>query len=317
MSRMQGFVAVLVAVLVLPATAAAASRPTVTTGGVSNITPQSASLNGSVNPQGGNTGYYFEYGTTSSYGARTPTIGVGSGTKAVKVTAPISGLAPATTYHYRIIAGNPTGRRRGTDRTFRTKRQPLGVSLAANPNPIRTGAGATLAGTLTGTGNAGRQVVLQSNPWPYTQGFMNVANPQVTDANGNFAFPILSLSVNTQFRVLMPQKPAVVSPIVVAGTTTQVTTHLRVHRHRRSGRLHFYGSILPPMDGTPVLVQKLEHGAWKTIGTTNARHRNSSRSTYTKWVWQRRGGSYRVVHAAPEPHVASAGRTTRVRHTRR
>jgi hypothetical protein len=315
MSRWKWVFAPPVAVLALAATAAAATRPTATTGGVSNLTPQSASLNGSVNPRGSVTSYFFRYGTTKSYGAQTPTVGVGAGTRASKVTVPIAGLAPATTYHYRIVAQNVAGQTRGTDRTFRTKPQPLGVTLAGNPNPVRTGAGATLAGTLTGTGNAGRQVVLQSNPWPYTQGFLNVANPQVTDAAGNFSFPILSVPVNTQFRVLMPQKPEVVSPIVVEGTTTQVTTHLRVHRHRHSGRLHFWGSILPPMDGTQVFVQKFVGTVWTNIGSTSARHRNGARSVYSKWIWQRRGGRYRILHDANGPHVPSLGRTIRVRHT--
>jgi hypothetical protein len=309
-----GAAALLVA-LAVPGTAAAAVKPTVTTGGASSVAQQTASVSGSVNPNGSNTDHWFQYGTTRRYGAETPHIVIGSGRKAVKVTAALSGLAPATTYHYRIVAQNVAGQTRGTDRTFRTKPQPLGVTLAGNPNPVRTGAGATLAGTLTGTGNAGRQVVLQSNPWPYTQGFLNVANPQVTDAAGNFSFPILSVPVNTQFRVLMPQKPEVVSPIVVEGTTTQVTTHLRVHRHRHSGRLHFWGSILPPMDGTQVFVQKFVDTVWTNIGSTSARHRNGARSVYSKWIWQRRGGRYRILHDANGPHVPSLGRTIRVRHT--
>ena len=182
---------------------------------------------------------------------------------------------------------------------------------------MHAGDAAVLAGTLSGTGNGGRQVVLQSNPWPYTQGFLNAGNPQVTDANGNFSFPVLSVPVNTQFRVLMPQKPEVVSPIVVEGTTVRVTTHLRVHRRARSGRVHLYGSLYPPTDGTQVVVQKIVGGAWKTIASTSARHRNATRSTYTKSVWQRHGGTYRVYVNAQGPRVPSVGRNVTVRHTRR
>jgi hypothetical protein len=314
----RGALIALVAAAAAPtATAAAAQKPGATTGAASNIAPQTAALNGSVNPRGQATTYFFKYGPTRQYGAQTAVTPVGQGTTAVKVTAALAGLAPATVYHYRIVAQNATGTTQGNDRTFKTRRQPLGVTLAGTPNPVATGAGTTLAGTLTGTGNAGRNVVLQSNPWPYTQGFLNAANPQVTDASGNFAFPVLSVPVNTQFRVLMPQRPAVASPIVVVGTTTHVTTHLSVHRHRRSGHLHFYGSILPPMDGTQVLVQKFKDEQWKTIATTNAKHVNSARSKYTKWIWNRRGGRYRVIHQAPDPHVPSLGRTIRVRHTRR
>jgi hypothetical protein len=225
--------------LAVPGVASAAARAVATTGAASNVAQSTASLNGTVNPRGSATVYLFEYGPTTSYGGVTALTPVGSGTKAVKVTVPIGGLAPATTYHYRLFVSSPTGTRRakGRDRTFKTMRQPLGVTLYGTPNPVRTGSSTTLAGTLTGTGNAGRQVVLQANPWPYTQGFLNVSNSLVTDASGNFAFPVLSVPVNTQFRVLMPQKPEVASPVVVVGALVRVTTHVRVTRGSRAGRV--------------------------------------------------------------------------------
>ena len=46
------------------------------------------------------------------------------------------------------------------------------MTLAATPNPIAPGGATTLAGQLTGTNNVNRDVVLQSNPCPYTQGFL-------------------------------------------------------------------------------------------------------------------------------------------------
>jgi len=59
---------------------------------------------------------------------------------ATAIAIPIAGLAPFTTYHYKLIAQRGTAVYKGRDRTFKTKRQPLGVSLAGNPNPTRTGA---------------------------------------------------------------------------------------------------------------------------------------------------------------------------------
>jgi hypothetical protein len=307
----------LVLALALPAAASAATKPTVSTGRATGVTQSTATLHGSVNPRGAATTYSFQYGLTRKYTAQTPVTAVGSGTTAVRVAAAIGGLAPATTYHYRVLATNAVGATAGGDRTFKTPRQPLGVSLAGNPNPVRTGGATTLGGTLSGTGNANRQVVLQANPWPYSQGFVSVSNPQVTDANGNFSFPVLAVNVNTQFRVLMPQKPGVASPIVVLGTKVRVTTHVRVTRGSRSGRVRLYGSLLPAMDGTQVAIQKFVHDKWTTIGSTTARHKSASRSTYSKTVRQRHPGRYRVVHVAPEPHVPNIGKTVRVRHVRR
>ena len=173
--------AALVCALWAPAVASAAEKPVATTGGAANIAPTSVVLNATVNPKGAETTYFFQYGTTVIYGALTPSTSAGKGTAGVKVAVAVADLAPATTYHYRIVAQNSKGLTRGKDRTFKTKRQPLGVTLAATPNPVRVGGATSLAGALTGTGNAGRQVQLQANPWPYA-GFVAAGNAQVTGA---------------------------------------------------------------------------------------------------------------------------------------
>ena len=91
-------------------------------------------------------------------------------------TAPIAGLGPNTKYHYRLVARNSAGTTLGGDRTFTTPKQPLGLALAATPNPVAFGAPSTLAGTLSGTGNAGRPIRLQQKPFPFTGKFANVGN---------------------------------------------------------------------------------------------------------------------------------------------
>lgn len=305
------------AALALPAGAgAAASRPIAVSGAASNVAQQSVALNGAVTPRGAATRYVFQIGPTKA--ARIPTVArqAGRGTKAVKVTVPVVGLAPATRYLYRIVATNSKGTFRGKWRRFTTRRQPLGVSLGANPNPVRTGGSTMLAGRLTGTGNANRQVVLQSDPWPYTRGFLNASNVLVTDANGNFSFPILAVPVNTMYRVLMPQKPAVVSPIFALGTTVRVTTHVRVRRGTSAGLVRFSGRLTPAVDGTQVLIQKLVRGRWTNIGSTTAHHSRGGGSAYAKSLRQRRPGRYRIYHNAAEPHVANIGATKRVRNVR-
>ena len=49
--------------------------------------------------------FYFEYGTTSGHGHRTPAQAAVSSTQPVPVTAPVAGsAAAATTYHYSVVA---------------------------------------------------------------------------------------------------------------------------------------------------------------------------------------------------------------------
>jgi hypothetical protein len=314
--RRGALAAVLLGALWVPANALAAA-PTITTGGVSNIAPTTATLNGTVDPNGTATSYIFQLGPTRLYGASTPTQSAGGGKKAVHVSVPVSGLAPATTYHYRLVGLRGSRTFFGKDRTFKTKRQPLGVSLAATPNPIRIGGSTTLAGVLSGTGNANRQVQLQANTWPYTAGFQPVGNNQVTNASGGFAFTLLAVTVNTQYRVLMPAKPGVVSPVVVLGTTNKVTRHAKVHRGLRRGRIHFWGTIRPALDGAAVYIQKLRRGVWVNIGQTAAKHTSKGISRYSKRVRQKHGGRYRVlVVDASGAHSPSVSRSIRRHHLR-
>jgi hypothetical protein len=287
---------VLVGALWAPAGALAATKPVANTGSATGITPTTATLHGGVNPKGAATTYLFQFGTTRLYESKTGELSAGAGSTGNPVKVVIGLLAPDTTYHYRLVARNSKGITFGKDRTFRTKKQPLGVSLAATPNPVHIGGSTVLAGVLSGTGNANRQVQLQANPWPYTGGFQPTANNQVTAANGSFSFPLLSVSVNTQYRVLMPAKPAVVSPIVVLGTTVKVTRHAKVRRGSKRGHIHFWGTVRSAR-GTAIVVviQKLHKGVYHNIGQTTARDTGKGFSRYSGTIRQKHGGRYRVV----------------------
>jgi hypothetical protein len=302
------------ALALLAPPASAASKPEVRTGAAASITSTSATLNGRVDPNKAATTYFLQYGTTSLYGANTPATSAGSGSKPVAVSVPVGGLAPDTRYHYRIVAFNSHGITKGADRTFKTKIQPLGVTLAAIPNPIAPGGSSTLAGQLTGTNNAKRDVVLQSNPWPYTQGFVTVGNAQVTDDAGNFAFPQLSVPVTTQYRVLLAQRPEVVSPIVILGAALQVRTDIKkVARHRHSVSVRFRGSITPQNDGGRVVIQKFVGGVWTEKAHTRAQDAGSSKSRYKIRVRLWRSGMFRVVAEAEGQYVSGAGRPIKIK----
>jgi hypothetical protein len=302
--------------LALPALASGAStKPGVTTGGVANATLASATLLGRVDPNGAATTYVFRYGTTTLYGAETPAASAGTANGAVDVAANIVGLAPATTYHYRLIARNRNGTVNGADRAFKTPRQPLGLTLAATPNPVAFGSGTTLAGSLSGTGNGGRQVVLQQNPFPYTAGFATIGNPQLTAADGAFSFPLLSVPLNTQYRVVIPDKPEIASPLV--GVSVAIGVNTNVSRRRvRSGRLvRFFGTIRPARPGAQVAVQKLNRNKnWVTVAGTITHSAGSTFSRYSKRVRIRRGGTYRVFVAIVDGnYVSHAGRAVTIR----
>jgi hypothetical protein len=307
-----GLAAVAACLLLAPAAAVAApAKPGVRTGPAANVAQTTATLTGSVNPNERQTTYFFEYGPTSLYGSSTPAGDAGAGNSRQAVAADIGALAPATRYHYRLVARNERGLVKGPDRTFRTQRQPLGLSLVATPNPVSPGGRTLLAGTLSGTGNANRQVVLQANPFPYTQGFQNAADVHLTNEQGGFSFPILSQSINTQYRVLLPNNPNVQSPIVAVGVAPKVGLRVK----RLSGRrFRFRGKVRPAHDGAQIAIQRLRNGQWVTIAGTVTRHARSSYSRYSKRVRLRRGGTFRVLAGINDgDHVPSASGSKRLR----
>jgi len=142
------------AMLALAAPAAlAAAEPVVATGNATSIKPTSATVNGTVNPEGQSTTYYFEYGTTTSYGSRTSMAGAGSGTAAMKVSTSIEPLSPNTTYHYRVVATNASGTTLGADVSFKTPKPPVPVAVVRHATSV-TQTSATLNGTVNPAGQA-------------------------------------------------------------------------------------------------------------------------------------------------------------------
>lgn len=97
--------------------------PTAATKPVYGLQDAAATLSGSIDPGGLRSRYYFEFGTTTSYGQKVPATeaSVAGGHEAQTVNVPVTGLTPSTTYHYRLVATNINGTTIGNDESFRTE----------------------------------------------------------------------------------------------------------------------------------------------------------------------------------------------------
>ena len=124
------------------------TAPTVTTGATSGITAESATLEGTVNPEATHTAYHFEYGSEESYGAFSPEEEAGAGSTDVPASFLIEGLQPNTTYHYRLTAANSLGSSSGQDATFTTSLAPPTVDGQAPTASAITATTATLHATI-------------------------------------------------------------------------------------------------------------------------------------------------------------------------
>jgi hypothetical protein len=286
-------IAVALAALALPAGALGASLPSVSTGTARAIGYDSVTLYGTIDPRGSNTSYYFQYGPTATYGAQTALADAGAGTTSATISVPVGGLAPVTTYHYRLIAVNAAGAATGADRAFKTAKVPLSLAILVSPNPTVFGSTATVQGTLSGTDNAGREVVLQQNPFPYAVGFANVGNPELTTSTGSFSFPVVGLAQATQFRVITTTTPPVVSPVAIEGVAVAVSAHVgRAHR-RHYARI--YGTVTPAVDGMEVGIMRVSDGRNVLVAGTILRHLSATSSRFSRTIRVKQHTLYRVL----------------------
>jgi alpha-tubulin suppressor-like RCC1 family protein len=115
-----------------------------------------ATLQASIDPQGQETTYHFEYGTSTSYGTSVPIpdASAGSGKAAVAVSQTISGLEGDTTYHYRVVATDVAGSSYAQDAKFSTA--PPSVTAVT---PAGGRADGLESVTITGTNLEGARAV--------------------------------------------------------------------------------------------------------------------------------------------------------------
>ena len=92
------------------------AAPVISNVGARSITTTSAMIAWQLDEPG--TGQ-VEYGTTTAYGTQTPSATAG-GNAGKSVSVNVTNLAPNTTYHFRLVATNPSGTDQGADATFTT-----------------------------------------------------------------------------------------------------------------------------------------------------------------------------------------------------
>jgi hypothetical protein len=113
--------------------------PVLATGMASSVNETEGTLQATVDPEGKETKYFFEWGKSSgSYEHVTTEVTLGfQDTSSHDVSEPLSDLAPGTTYHYRVLAKNSAGTTHGEDRMLTTA-SPPGPPNATTPPPSNT-----------------------------------------------------------------------------------------------------------------------------------------------------------------------------------
>jgi len=173
------------------------SDPTTITLAATSIGATTATLNGTVNPNGLATTWYFQYGTTTSYGSTTTSTSAGSGNSAVPVSAAVTDLVFGTLYHFRLVATNSDGTSYGNDLTFTTTGAATVTTTAATSISMNS---ATSGGNVTSDG--GFTVTARGVCWS-TSLNPTISDDHTTDGSGTgtFTSSITGLSPNTTYHI--------------------------------------------------------------------------------------------------------------------
>lgn len=154
----------------------AASPPAVNTLPASDITPTNATLNGSINPNGLATTSWFQWGTTTNYGNETGIISLPASDTALAVSNEVAGLAPLTTYHFRVVATNSAGTNFGANFTFTVEISNIFISRLTTT---------TADLSWAGSGNL-QEAHAVTGPWSNFPG--NPVSPQIVNTTSGMKF---------------------------------------------------------------------------------------------------------------------------------
>ena len=294
-------------------TAAPIRAAGVSTSSATAVRGDSAVLRGALDPRGQSTTYRFEYGKTTKYGSLTPeTAASWAGSKTVSAT--ISGLAPYTTYHYRLVATGPAGTTRGGDRSLRTLRAPTGITLSATPNPVDWGAKVTIAGQVLGTGVGGTSVSVQRTDFPFTRGFWVPRNFSA-GKDARFSTTIGPLWETTRLQLVTRTTTVARSQVLTVGVRVRDGV-----RRQPAGRraVVLTGVIRPavPQSARVSVQRRTLAGVWVPVARTSATALAGNRSRYrVRTARARRTSQVRVVVLPNDggAHEAGVSRALAVR----
>ncbi len=163
----------------------------VITGAASTITATSATVGGTVNPEGAATYARIEYGPDTNYGSSViASLAPANSAGPLAVSTALAGLEPATTYHYRLIATNAGGTGVGEDHTFVTE-QTLGdykFTTADGQITVTDYVGPGGAVAIPGTIDGHPVTTIGTSAFAYRSDLTGVSIPAGVTTIGAYAF---------------------------------------------------------------------------------------------------------------------------------
>jgi hypothetical protein len=287
--------------------------PAVARTGVAQAGPESATLRSTIDPNGADTSYFFEYGRTRSFGSRTPDRTLAEGDTGVEVTEALAGLQPFRRYYFRVVATNSAGTARSQTRSLVTARKPTAITLEVDGRTPWS-EGIEVFGRVSGVGINGIPVGLERQEFDFTGPFSSVGTPFPVraDRSGRFRIFVPSLFTTTRLRALTHTAVQVISEPVTAPVTVLVGAARRVTRKRARIR----GSVRPAVpNGRAVLQRRSRTGRWAFVKGGRLFPLGESRSRYAFSVKRARTARRYRVRVFPRDdgaHYSASSRSVKV-----
>jgi len=256
-------------------------RPTVETKPASPVAQTMATLNATVNPNGGEvTGCKFEYGPTIPYEKTASCAsGPGSGSTAVGVAALLTSLTANTTYHFRIVASNAGGPGEGSDATFTTLPKPPTVETKP-ASPV-----AQTTATLNATVNPNGATAECKFEYGSTTSYGKTASCVPTPGSGSAAVTVSAS---------------------LTGLTANATYHFRIVTSNTGGPGPDPDATFTTLPNAPTVETKPTSSITFASATLNATvNPNGGEVSKCEFEYSSTGSSTKTAPCAPEPGSGS------------
>lgn len=292
------------------AKATATAAPSVVTQAATSITGTTATLNATVNPQGGDTSAYFLYGTNSALTSNTTKVplaglSLGTGTTDQTVAEPVSGLSPNTTYYYEIVAANTGGTSTGNILNFtttaQTVTQPVITSVPASNITTTT---ATVAATVSPNGVATTVHFVYGMTETLTSNTQTTASQSI--GSGTTSVPVTASLTNLRpgtiyyYEAVATSNGVTTLGPIASFTTARVTTVSRYGYHNQPTAyvLHYNQAVSPAWAQNVANYELIAMGGGRHRGAAQVA-RGRDRIVITSAVYNAANHTVRLTTARP------------------
>jgi hypothetical protein len=208
------------------------------TGPSSNVGSSTATVSGTINPEGAAVKVSFDYGTTTAYGQSTAAQSTGVSNASTSFSAELTGLPAGTAIHYRAVAVSDFGTFLGADQTLTTTTPPTsppapgatppGEAKASAAKARVSGTSATVRLSCAGSAGASCRIALRLTVTERFKGHKLIAVTAGTSRHGRAKVAVIG-TANVTLNAGQAQ--------TVRITLSRAGKRLLAHRHVLKSRL--------------------------------------------------------------------------------